>query len=167
MSGKKWWQVTPAVAKAAFFYVRLGKKRKKQIYKCGIHRSGSKLFMVKIFLVMDIVMHFSVNCNCTSSWISCWLPCLRSGGSFATSQNTENLSSSFSSACAQLSAKLLMWREIPGEGPGQWVPVSSSGIVLCISCVGQGSLLPHIPVLLCADSDYIWHEAENIHLLIL
>lgn len=33
MNGKKWWELTPAMAKAALFYVRLEKK--KQIYKHG------------------------------------------------------------------------------------------------------------------------------------
>lgn len=75
-------------------------------------------FMVKIFLVMHVIMHFSMNCKLyfQLNQLLVTLSQHRSGESFSTSQNTENLSSSFSSTCAQLPAKLLMWREIPGEG---------------------------------------------------
>lgn len=134
-------------------------------------------FMVKIFLVMHVIMHFPMNCKLyfQLNQLLVTLSQHRSGESFSTSQNTENLSSSFSSTCAQLPAKLLMWREIPGEG-GQSSEFLWGSHRLSLWAhqelsspfpVGQSSLLPHIPVLLCADSDHIRHEAENIHLLIL
>lgn len=55
--------MTPAMAKAALFYVRLEKK--KQIYTsmASTQIRQQTPFMVKIFLVMHVIMHFPMNCK--------------------------------------------------------------------------------------------------------
>lgn len=127
---------------------------------------------------MDIVMHFPMNCKLyfQLNQLPVALSQPRSGGSFATSQSRKFvlilLQCLCTAACKAVNVNGNTWwgaRAVSACGESHrlslWAhqELSSARSSLC----GQGGCSPCILVLLCADVDHIWYQAENIHLLIL
>lgn len=134
-------------------------------------------FMVKIFLVMHVIMHFSMNCKLyfqLNQLLVNLVPAQVWRVIFNKSEHRKFvlilLQYLCTAACKAVNVKGNTW----WGGQSSEFLWGSHRLSLWAHQelsfpfpVGQSSLLPHIPVLLCADSDHIQHEAENIHLLIL